>query len=121
MSVIQAPSRLTGAARTEWDRVTSFVEIDPADTESLAIYCETLASYLDMVEELNGQERTLPIGNNGARQVNPLVAMIRDEKNLLLKYGRRFGLDPESRGIKRKVQAQLDEDEMSKLIAGSDE
>lgn len=88
--------------------MVKLIEIDQRDIETLAQYCETFARYTHLQSESLTTPYTYAVGTNGAKAVDPLFQQLNKERELLLKYSRRFGLDPESRKMqKEKIEQEI--------------
>ncbi|MFT8392388.1 MAG: phage terminase small subunit P27 family [Liquorilactobacillus ghanensis] len=90
-----APSWLDTGAKKEFNRIISIFSktklLTDADTNLLAIYCDTLSDYKSCNRQIKKLGRTV------GGKVNPFVREKRNLADLLDKYARQLGLTPAAR------------------------
>jgi len=96
----EPPADLSGEARAEWDRVAPELArmgvLSLIDRAALLVYCNAWSAYTVAVETLRTAGPVLK-GKDGQLVKNPAAQLVRDQADLMLKYGSRFGLNPSDR------------------------
>jgi P27 family predicted phage terminase small subunit len=114
------PNHLTGAAKTEWDRLTKELHvlklISQIDRAALAICCTAWADYVKAENMLKKQGEVI-ISDKGGMYQNPWVAIKKRSMDQIVKFYAEFGMTPSSRS-RVKVDIPNEEDEMLKFLFG---
>ncbi|MCH7685380.1 MAG: phage terminase small subunit P27 family [Planctomycetes bacterium] len=95
------PDWLSDDARKEWERVLPELEqmgiVGATDYAVLTGYCESWSQYKSAVEML---AKTGPLHkprNDGEVRRSPIVFILKDSREAMLKFARELGLSPSSR------------------------
>lgn len=114
------PNHLTGAARTEWVRITAELHklklISNIDRAALAAYCSAWADYVKAENKLKKEGEVLISEKGGAYQ-NPWLAIKKRSMEQIVKFGAEFGMTPSSR-TKVKTEEPDEQDAMAALLFG---
>lgn len=94
-----APAYLDEDAQAEWQRLERILRpmglLTAADVDHLAAYCTAVVHHRRAVELVN---QALPlITRRGEVVKHPAMQVIRDQAQLILQFGARFGLSPSDR------------------------
>ncbi|MBS2549641.1 phage terminase small subunit P27 family [Catenulispora sp. NL8] len=96
----EPPADLFGEARAEWDRVAPELArmgvTTLIDRAALVVYCNAWGAYVEAVAALNDKGPLVP-GREGSVVKNPAAQIVKDQAELMLKYGGRLGLNPSDR------------------------
>jgi P27 family predicted phage terminase small subunit len=94
------PSWLSVVAKAEWSRIVPQLVrlgvIGLVDQSAIAAYCESWADYVAAVEavRLEGKTFTTP---QGYIAKNPMVTILNESRQAVLKWSQEFGLTPSAR------------------------
>lgn len=95
-----APATLSPVARKVWKRLANDLwrkgVLTEWDVDEFAVYCEAVATHRKATTEMQDQELIVD-SDRGARIRNPLLIVIKDQAEIILKYSRQFGLTPSAR------------------------
>lgn len=115
----ECPDWLDADAHTEWDRVVVELEsmgiIGATDYAVLVGYCESWSHYKMAVEML---ARTGPLHKpkeDGEIRRNPVVFILKDAREALLKFARELGLSPSARASVSAASGGSDTDPLAAL------
>jgi P27 family predicted phage terminase small subunit len=96
------PNHLTGAAKTEWNRLTVELHalglISKIDRAALAICCTAWADYVKAENKLKKQGEVI-ISDKGGMYQNPWVAIKKRSMDQIVKFYAEFGMTPSSRSF----------------------
>lgn len=101
---------LDETAREEWERVVPGLValniLKPEDHAILTAYCITYSQYISAVMRVQNEGPTIYVTTRGASgettrkpMVNPMVKIMAESRNSLLKFAREFGLTPASESL----------------------
>ena len=114
------PDWLSDDAHAEWDRVLPELEelgtVGATDYAVLVGYCESFSQY-KMASEMLAETGPLhePRGDGESRR-HPLVFVLKDSREAMLKFARELGLSPSSRSAVSAVSGGVDEDPLAALL-----
>jgi P27 family predicted phage terminase small subunit len=98
---LDPPSFLTELAQAKYHEVAPMLHrnrlLTEADTDTLAVYCQTWARYVEAETRLQTEGATTRAAS-GYEQVSPWVTIAKNCRADLLKLGDRLGLNPSARG-----------------------
>ena len=113
------PDWLDTDAKEEWDRVVSVTPpglLTGMDIATLAIYCQTWSIRKSAILDYeDGGRQSLVRGDRGD-VTNPLLRVIRDQTEQLLKASSKLGFDPTGRAGLRLPEAPDQEDVPTTLL-----
>ena len=82
-----------------------------ADTDTLAVYCQTWARYIEAEQTLETEGATTKAAS-GYQQVSAWVTIAKNCRSDLMKLADRLGLNPSARGRINANPVAEDEDEL---------
>lgn len=115
-----APNHLTGAARTEWKRLTvelgEMKLLSKVDRAELSLCCSAWAMYVKACNKIVKEGEVITSDKGGLYQ-NPWVAIRNRSMEQVHKFYAEFGLTPSSRS-RVHVDTPGEEDEMAGYLFG---
>lgn len=95
----EPPSYLDADAQAEWVRLAEILEpmglLTAADIDHLGVYCTAVCHHRRAAELVNASMPLVTARGNIAK--HPAMQVIRDQAQLILQFGARFGLSPSDR------------------------
>jgi len=114
------PGWLNSDARAEWYRVLPKLEemgiVGATDYAVMVGYCESWSQYKKAVEMLERTGTLHKPRNDGEVRRNPLVFILKDAREAMLKFGRELGLSPSARSSVSVVGSGDDDDPLAVLL-----
>jgi P27 family predicted phage terminase small subunit len=121
----EPPEWLHEYAKEEWWRVAPELHLlgllSAIDGACLAAYCSSYAMWRQASEELAREQGLLVITQAGDQRRSPLIKIIADAANDMVRYAGEFGLTPVARTRIAKGIQQPAPNKFDGLLAGSDE
>jgi len=116
----ECPDWLDADAHAEWNRVLVELEgmgiVGATDYAVLVGYCESWSQYKQAVEML---ARTGPLHkprNDGEVRRSPMVFILKDAREAMLKFARELGLSPAARASVSVASGGDDDDPLAALL-----
>lgn len=113
------PKHLTGAARTEWKRITPELYelglLTNIDRSALAAYCSAYAEWVEACEVMNGKSPLIKTEAGNIIQ-NPLVGIKHKAAEHMHKFLTEFGMTPASRSRISVNKKAASDDPMEDLL-----
>lgn len=98
---LEPPAELAGEALAEWNRLAPELSrlglLTVVDRPFLIVLCEAWATYRLAREILTRDGVLVAAGRDGGLVKNPAAQVARDQADLMMRYGSRFGLSPSDR------------------------
>lgn len=114
----EPPQDLTGEALAEWNRLAPELArlglLTVVDRPFLVVLCEAWATYRLAREILARDGLLVQSVRDGSLVKNPAAQIARDQADLMMRYGSRFGLSPSDRV---RLAVAPDDDGGTELVA----
>ena len=120
--LLEPPAWLSGrVAVREWKRITKeLLKLDiigNLDVDALGAYCNALASYIDITDQLKGEPTLIEVELSGGATkmvINPLMEAQRRAADEMRRFGRLCGITLDSRLKAAAIKTSKEEDELEK-------
>lgn len=96
MPTLNPPSGLQPCALPYWERLTAGLDVHPCDVWALADWALCWAR-LNQVEQRLEREGLIVEGYRGNRVKNPLMSVVKDYRDSVLWYAKKFRASPKYR------------------------
>lgn len=110
---LEVPPYLSGLAADKWNELAPMLArnglLTEGDTDTLAVYCQTWARYLEAEIRLETEGATT-VARSGYQQVSAWVTIAKTCRADLMKLGDRLGLNPSARSRIHASPAPTEDD-----------
>lgn len=98
---VEPPSYMAGEALAQWNRLAPELSrlglLTVVDRPFLTVLCDAWAAYRQAQDLLAAKGPLVESPRDGSLVKNPAAQIMRDQADIMLRYGSRFGLSPSDR------------------------